>query len=132
MAIGSVTKLLVNALLIQQPSIGIQGAPIGTLVCFAFVTLLELIAIKRVTPHPPNYRRVFGKPILASALMGASAWISYTLLAMHVRSFVSVAGAIAVGFGVYIILIFVLRIVSKDDLSLMPKGDKIAQLLRIK
>ena len=31
-----------------------------------------------------------------------------------------------------LVLVVVLRIVSRDDLSLMPKGDKIAKLLRIK
>ena len=44
----------------------------------------------------------------------------------------SVAGGIVIGAIVYAILVLVLRIVSKDDLSLMPKGDKIAKLLHIK
>lgn len=37
-----------------------------------------------------------------------------------------------IGCVVYGILVLVLRIVSRDDLSLMPKGDKIAKLLRIR
>ena len=42
------------------------------------------------------------------------------------------AGSIVIGCVVYGILVLVLRIVSRDDLSLMPKGDKIAKLLRIR
>ena len=42
------------------------------------------------------------------------------------------AGAILVGCVVYVILVVALRVVSKDDLSLMPKGEKIAKLLRIR
>lgn len=54
-AIGSATKLAVNFVLVQIPSVGIKGAPMGTLVCFALVSVMELVAIKKVTPHPPKY-----------------------------------------------------------------------------
>ena len=130
-AIGSATKLAVNFCLVQVESIGIKGAPMGTLVCFILVSVLELIAIKRVTPHPPKYLRVFVKPTLAAAVMGTAAWASYGLLSRFLGNTLSVAGAIIVGCVVYAILVLVLRIVSKDDLSLMPKGDKIAKWLRI-
>ena len=131
-AIGSATKLIVNFILVQMPSVGIKGAPVGTLVCFMLVSVMELIAIKRVTPHPPKYLRVFVKPVLAAAIMGAAARAAYGILAGHLGNTMSVAGGIVVGAIVYAILVLVLRIVSKDDLSLMPKGDKIAKLLHIK
>ena len=131
-AIGSATKLIVNFILVQMPSVGIKGAPVGTLVCFMLVSVMELIAIKRVTPHPPKYLRVFVKPVLAAAIMGAAARAAYGVLAGHLGNTMSVAGGIVVGAIVYAILVLVLRIVSKDDLSLMPKGDKIAKLLHIK
>ena len=44
----------------------------------------------------------------------------------------AVAGSIVLGGLVYGVLVLVLRIVSRDDLSLMPKGDKIAKLLHIR
>ena len=131
-AIGSATKLIVNFILVQMPSVGIKGAPVGTLVCFMLVSVMELIAIKRVTPHPPKYLRVFVKPVIAAAIMGAAARAAYGILAGHLGNTMSVAGGIVVGAIVYAILVLVLRIVSKDDLSLMPKGDKIAKLLHIK
>ena len=131
-AIGSATKLAVNFVLVQIPSVGIKGAPMGTLVCFALVSVMELVAIKKVTPHPPKYLRVFVKPAIAAGVMGAAVWASYGLLAAHLGNTLSVAGSIVIGCVVYGILVLVLRIVSRDDLSLMPKGDKIAKLLRIR
>ena len=104
----------------------------GTLVCFVLVAVMELIAIKRVTPRPPRYSRVFVKSALASVLMGAAAWASYGILSRLGGNLISLGGAIVVGVIVYAILVVVLRAVSKDDLSLMPKGDKIARLLRIR
>ena len=131
-AISSAVKLLVNFVLVQLPAVGIKGAPMGTLVCFALVSVMELVAIKKVTPHPPRYLRVFVKPIIAAVIMGAAAWAAYGLLSNTFGNTLSVAGAIVVGCVVYAVLVVVLRIVSRDDLSLMPKGDKIAKLLRIK
>ena len=40
-------------------------------------------------------------------------------------------GAIGVAVVVYGVLVIALRAISRDDLSLMPKGDKIARLLRL-
>ena len=131
-AIGSAAKLITNFFLVQQPAFGIKGAPVGTLVCFVLVAVMELAAIKKVTPRPPRYSRVFVKPAVASAVMGAAAWASYGLLSRHAGNLVSLGGAIVVGVVVYAVLVVVLRAVSGDDLSLMPKGDKIARLLRIR
>ncbi len=131
-AIGSAAKLITNFFLVQQPAFGIKGAPVGTLVCFVLVAVMELAAIKKVTPRPPRYSRVFVKPAVASAVMGAAAGASSGLLSRHAGNLVSLGGAIVVGVVVYAVLVVVLRAVSGDDLSLMPKGDKIARLLRIR
>lgn len=131
-AIGSAAKLATNFFLVQQPAFGIKGAPVGTLVCFVLVAVMELIAIKRVTPRPPRYSRVFVKSALASAVMGAAAWASFGLLSRHAGNLISLGGAIVAGVVVYAVLVILLRVVSRDDLSLMPKGEKIARLLRIR
>ena len=131
-AIGSAAKLVTNFVLVQQPAFGIKGAPVGTLVCFVLVAIMELAAIKRVTSRPPRYTRVFLKSVIASAVMGGAVWAAYGLLSRHMGNTLSVGGAIVAGVIVYAILVVVLRAVSKDDLSLMPKGDKIAKLLRIR
>ena len=40
--------------------------------------------------------------------------------------------SVAIGGIVYLILVLAFRIISKEDLELMPKGEKIARLLRIR
>ena len=77
--------------------------------------------------------RAYFKPLIASSIMGAAAWASYGLLTNFLRMGNSLAtvGAIGVGGVVYLVLILSLRVISKEDLALMPKGDKIARILRI-
>ncbi|NLF34870.1 MAG: polysaccharide biosynthesis protein, partial [Clostridiales bacterium] len=150
MSIGCGAKLLVNYFLVRE--IGIIGAPVGTLVCYVIVSILELAVIKRVLPAPPRYRRIFIKPMVASLLMGGAARLSYSLLVRVLSGIsaltyiddalgeavlsragvaLSTLGAIGLAVVVYGILIILLRAVSKHDLMLMPKGDKIARILRL-
>ena len=44
---------------------------------------------------------------------------------------IATLGGIGIGVVVYVVLIVALKAISKDDLSLMPRGDKLAQILRI-
>lgn len=129
--VGGVVKIVVNYVLVGNYDINIQGAPIGTICCFAAASLMDLFFIHRAIPQPPRYGRVFLKPLAASVLMGLAAWGSYGLLNRFLGNSLSTIGAIFVGIVVYAVLVLALQILTRDDLSLMPKGDKIAKLLRI-
>lgn len=134
--IGGIAKIIVNYTLVGNPKIMIFGAPVGTLTCFVIVSVLNLVIIKRMVPNPPRYFIVFFKPLIASALMGAAVWAAYGLLSRvftgsFVLSAVATAGAILVGVVVYAILVLALRVLSREDLEMMPKGDKIARILHI-
>ena len=54
------------------------------------------------------------------------------LLLINVFSALGTGGAILVGVVVYLVLVLALRILSKEDLEMMPKGDKIAKILHIR
>lgn len=131
--IGGVIKIVVNYILVGNYDINIKGAPVGTLCCFASVAVLDLIIIKRVIPMAPRYTRVFVKPLIAAVLMGAAAWASQGILTnfLHLSSRLATVGAIGIAVIVYAILVLALRVISKEDLALMPKGDKIAKILHI-
>ena len=44
---------------------------------------------------------------------------------------IATLGAIGVAMVIYFALLIALRAITRDDLSLMPKGEKIARLLRL-
>lgn len=129
MLLGCIAKLGVNYVTVHL--MGIIGAPIGTLSCYAIVALAELYLIKRVLPAAPSYWGVFFKPAIATAVMGGAAWAAHGFLVGVLGNSLATLGGIAVGGCVYLVLIVALKAISKDDLALMPKGDKIAKLLRL-
>lgn len=132
--IGGVVKVIVNFILVGNPNIRINGAPVGTLTCFIVISALEIFIIRRSIPAPPSFLRAFLKPFVPSALMAAAAWATYGLLTnfLHFGNSLATIGGIGVGVVVYLVLVLALRVLSREDLALMPKGDKIAKILHIK
>ena len=51
---------------------------------------------------------------------------------LHDMQFPATLAAIAVAGVIYLVLILVTRAISREDLALMPKGDKIARLLHLR
>ena len=129
--IGGLVKIAVNYTLVGNPAIRINGAPVGTLCCFLVVDILEMLIIRRAVPQPPSFLRALLKPLAAALVMAAAAWASYGLLNRFLGNALSTVGAIGVGVIIYLILVLALLAISPDDLALMPKGDKIAKILKI-
>ena len=129
--IGGLVKIAVNYTLVGNPAIRINGAPVGTLCCFLVVDILEMLIIRRAIPQPPSFLRALLKPLAAALVRAAAAWASYGLLNRFLGNALSTVGAIGVGVIIYLILVLALRAISPDDLALMPKGDKIAKILKI-
>lgn len=132
MVLGGVLKIVTNYNVVAQPTLGIYGAPAGNILCFGLCLLLDLIIISRVIPNRPRYSAIFLKPLAASLIMGAGAWAVYGLLfKLLERNTIAVLGSIAVAVVLYFALVVALRCLSREDLLLMPKGEKIARLLRL-
>lgn len=129
--VGGIIKILVNYHLVGNYDINILGAPIGTLCCFGAVALLDMLFIRLVVPSPPSFLRAFAKPLLASVLMGGAAWGVCGLMSRYVGPRLGCLLGIAAGVVVYFALVVLLKVFSKEDLELMPKGEKIAKILRV-
>ena len=139
MLIGGIVKIVLNYNLVAIPSVNIHGAPIGTLVCFALTALLNLVIVTRTMADKPNYFALFAKPLLASFLMAMSAKLVYRLLtdvialsSARLSLILCVGGAIGIAVVVYVVLVLTLHIITKDDLALLPKGEKVAKILKIR
>lgn len=137
MLIGGVIKIALNYQLVAIPHINIHGAPIGTLTCFATVAVLNLFFVSRTVEDPPNYFALFVKPLAASLVMAFCARGAYILLSAHLGAggfarLLGVGVSMALAVVIYAVLVVALRIITKEDLALLPKGEKLGRLLHIK
>ena len=132
MLVGGIVMVIFDFVMVGIPSVNIFGSPIGTCVCYGITCILDMLIVKRVVPKCPSFLKLFAKPVLASVVMGAAAWGSYGLLFRVTHSnALSTLAAVLLAVVVYAVMVVALRILTRDDLSLMPKGDKIARLLHI-
>ena len=134
MLIGGVVKVAVNYWLVGIPEVNIVGAAIGTLCCYAVITLLNLIALARMNgDHRISPVKVMFKPLLASAAMGFASFGAYRLLLLAIPSQkIACLAAVAVGVLVYAVFVLLLKIITYEDCLLLPKGEKIAKVLKIR
>ena len=129
MLVGAGIKLAVNFFLVAVPQVNIQGAPVGTTGCYAFIVVASLISLKRLTKIALQVGNVFVKPFLCGGMCALAAWASYGLLARIAGARLSTVIAVALGGGIYLIALLATKTLQKDDILMLPKGEKIAKAL---
>lgn len=134
-------KILVNWILVGNESINIMGAPVGNIVCYLSITVLNFVFISKRIKYAPDFLNAFVGPVFCTVVMGVAAWVSYSLMS-KIGGGSLVAGrfgmiaclgiAIIIGVVVYAVLAIATHTITKKELSMIPKGEKIARILKIK
>ena len=132
MLIGGLIKLAAVFVLTGNPHIGIAGTPIGTLLCYLCICLLNIMSIRKLFQEPPAIVKNLIRPFLAAAIMGGCTWGAWFGLKQVMDSRLILCGApIAVGVVVYAVLAIKLKAITRADCLLLPKGEKIAKALNL-
>lgn len=130
MLIGGIVKVGVNLFLVSIPEININGAPIGTLLCYLTVITLNLYAISRITGVKYEFM-AFAKPAVASGVMGLCALFTYNALFRLLDSnLLALGGAVVFSVMVYVVVLFAVKGMKEEDILLLPKGEALARLLK--
>ncbi|MBO5836448.1 MAG: polysaccharide biosynthesis protein [Oscillospiraceae bacterium] len=135
MLLVGVVKLAVVYILTGNPNLGILGAPIGAVLSYGAIAVLNLIAIHKMVPQKPALTKNLLRSVLPAAIMGVAVFGVYQLMLQLLGqegSRVLLCGApIAVGVVVYAISAVLCKSFTAADCQLLPKGDKVAKLLKL-
>ncbi|HIV85814.1 MAG TPA: polysaccharide biosynthesis protein [Candidatus Monoglobus merdigallinarum] len=124
MLIGGAAKVLFNYFAI--PYLGIDGAPVGTFICYAIIAVLNTVQIVRLTGMRFSVGDIILKPVGAALVMGALAYLlSLVLGTSRLMTILEILICIAA----YFVLVFAFRAVKREDIMAMPGGDRIAAKL---
>ena len=126
---GMIMKIIVNYILVGIPEINIQGANVGSMVCYGFVTVVAMFVLCRRTGVIPDFMSILVKPLLASLLCGAAAYFSEILFDIVLMQSIATILSVIVAIIVYIISLLLLRAIKREDILQMPKGNKIVKVL---
>lgn len=130
-AAGSCVKILLNFILIGNPAINIKGAPISTTVCYIIIFIINLTSLIKVTKVKVDFVSVYLKPFICAALCGIVAWGTNFIIAEKLMIESRLVCIVAVAFGgvAYAISMLLIKGIAKDDVLMLPKGEKIAKVL---
>ncbi|MBQ8133961.1 MAG: polysaccharide biosynthesis protein [Clostridia bacterium] len=127
--IGMIMKIIVNYILVGIPEINIQGANVGSIVCYGFVTVVAMFILCRETKITPNFNSILIKPLLAAIICGVAAYFAEIFFDLFLVQKAATIMAILVAIVVYIISLLLLRAIKREDILQMPKGNKILKVL---
>ena len=133
MFIGGIVKVIINYFLVGIPDINILGAPVGTLCCYVTISILNLSAMNRTSgAFRVKIGRTMLRPLLAALAMGAAVLPSYRLVLHILPQKLACLFAVCVGAAVYFAFVVLLRVITYEDCQFLPKGEKIAKILRVR
>lgn len=114
------------------PSMGVFSVLLASLVFAVCMCVLNALSLKKYLGHKNDFINGYGKPLLASAGMGAVAWITYygLHLVLPVR-IVCLGTALVLAVLVYMILYVVVTKTTADQLRKFPMGSYMVKVLRM-
>lgn len=132
--IGCVFKVALNLILIPIPEINIYGAAISSIVCQVVAFAVNFGVLIKHIPVKITLTKYIGKPLLAGVIMAVVAVVLHWALTLvfgtaYLGNLIATLIAIAVAAVVYIVSILLLKVMDKNDVLLLPKGEKIYNLL---
>lgn len=128
-----IVKLAAVYYLTGNPALGILGVPISSLLCYFAITVLNLICIRFMVPQKPRLLWNLLRSLIPAGIMGAAVWFCHWALVnvANITSNLLLCGVpVVAGVVVYLIFVVLTKAITREDCLLLPKGEKIAKLLK--
>jgi len=129
LAVGAIIKFVLNIVLISNPNIEIMGAGISSIICQLVAFLITVIVLCKNIKIEFKLGRMIIAPIIVATFMGICTYFINQVLNVIISPTISTIISIILGGAIYIISIFVFRILNKNDIMMIPFGAKIYNLL---
>lgn len=127
--IGAVVKVIVTYILVGIPALNINGAAIGSVLAYLSAGILNYRGLRKYADVDLDLKSIFIRPLYASLIMGACAIGVYKLIYMiHPGNLTATGIAIIAAICVYFAMVFLTGAVTREELTLVPKGDLIYRI----
>ena len=127
--VGVTLKCILNLVLVPIPAIGAAGAAFATVVCHAVAFFIGFNVLRANMKLDLNFSKFIAKPFLATLAMGICSYATYLLLTgINIGKMATII-AILVAIIIYIISVVVLKIFTKEEIFMIPYGQKLYKIL---
>lgn len=122
---GVIVKLILNIVLIPIPSIGVNGAAIGTIACNLITCIIGFSVLKKNMDIKFSFSKYIIKPILATIIMSVCSYSIYLGIKGIFPGKIATILAIGTAVLIYALAIVTLKIFTKEEIHMIPYGQKI-------
>lgn len=137
--VGAIVKIICNFVLVGNPKINVYGAVVGTILFYVVIVVCNLTSLLKISGVKVNWKSVFVKPFICAALCGITAYAANGLLttifpydpSQSIVNMGTISAVISIGLAaiVYAISLLLIKGLAKEDVIVLPKGEKIAKTL---
>ncbi|MEG0379828.1 MAG: polysaccharide biosynthesis C-terminal domain-containing protein, partial [Eubacterium sp.] len=136
LVVAVVLRLVTGWICMAIPALNIYGIVISSLITFVYLTIANYICVKRFTGVRVDMTQTVLKPLLASAVMGITAWGFYTgcsyfmgdLIHGRMMAILVVAIICIIAVAVYGFMMILTGGISEEELGLLPGQKYIAPM----
>jgi len=125
---GATLKILTGYFLIGTQKLGMMGAPIGTVVCYAAASLMNLVFVMRKTRVHIRFASVFLRPLWASCIAVASAVGFDHLLSHTVPNTVRLLLVILIAVLLYLVIAVKTKLIHMEEIRKIQVFDRFLRL----
>ena len=118
-----------NLILVPIPEIGVNGAAWASVACHAVAFSIAITALRKNIKLDLTFAQFVVKPITATAIMGICSYFIYSVLNGIIIQNLATIIAIISAVIIYGLAIVALKVFSKDELLMLPYGDKFCKIL---
>ena len=130
LSIGMLIKIFLNYFLVGIPEVNIQGAGIGTLVCYIFIFICAVVSLCKNMRISLNFINILIKPFIAGLLCAFSAVISYNIFNKFVFYKISTILSIIVSAFIYLLGVVFLKIITKKDFESSNVVNRVSKIFK--
>jgi len=122
-AISAMIKLILNIVLL--PIIAINGAIISSIISHVMALIICFTSLRRNFNLFFKLNKFIFKPVIACLIMTISSYLIYLRFYESVSQRILLIISLMIGIIVYIISIFLLKILSQEEIFMIPYGQKL-------
>ena len=129
LGIGVGVKFILNIILVPIPWIGANGAAVGSVVCNIISFAIGYYVLNKNMRLDLKFSKFIIKPIIATLMMSVCTLSTYFIFSGIILEILATIISLIISVIIYVILIFILRIFTKEDIMMLPNGEKLYKVL---
>ncbi len=129
-AVGVIIKIICNIVLIPNRMFMENGAAIGSILCNVASFLIAYVVLRKTVKLEFSLTSLMIKPVIVTAFMGVISYAAFVLMCSFISARLATLIAIVIAVFVYVILVICFKVFSKEEIEMLPKGDKIYKFLK--